>query len=38
MRWKAAVQAESDEQRLIHYIPMRESPFIVPHLQRLCLK
>ena len=32
MCWKTAVQTERDKQRLIDRVPVRESPFVVPHL------
>src|SRR5580698_2219963 len=31
MRWKTAVQAESDEQRLIDRVPVGKPPFIMLH-------
>jgi len=31
MRWKSTVQTESDKQRLLDCIPVREPPFVVPH-------
>ena len=38
MRGKTTVQAEGDEQRLSHCVPVWEPPFILPHLGDSMLK